>query len=60
MFNRINASIEKHGDKVRAITAKVLINSSAYPWKVADVQLQEGGVVTEYTEHVSEMERTGG
>lgn len=60
MFERINASINKNGDKVRSITVKVKVKSSKGDWKVADVQLQEGTVATEYTEHVAEMERIGG
>lgn len=60
MFERTNASINKSGDKVRSITVKVKVNSSKGPWKVADIQLQEGSVATEYVEHVAEMERVGG
>ena len=60
MFERASASINKNGDKVRSVTVKVKIKSSEGPWKVADIQLQEGSVVTEYTEHVAEMERVGG
>lgn len=59
-MERIHASINKDGDKVRAITVKVKVKSSKGPWKVADVQLQEGSVATEYVEHVAEMERVGG
>lgn len=60
MFERAGASINKNGDKVRSVTVKVKVKSSKGPWKVADIQLQEGSVVTEYTEHVAEMERVGG
>ena len=57
MFERINASVSKNGDKVRSITTKVVVRTNN-SWKVADIQLQEGSIVTEYTEHVAEMERT--
>lgn len=60
MFERINASIDKNGDKVRSITVRVKISSSQGPWRAADVQLQEGSVATEYVEHIAEMERAGG
>lgn len=60
MFERINASIAKNGDKVRSVTVKVKVKTSKGSWKVADVQLQEGSTTTEYTEHVAEMERKGG
>lgn len=60
MFERTNASIGKNGDKVRSITVKVKIKSPKGPWRVADIQLQEGSVATEYVEHVAEMERRGG
>lgn len=60
MFERVSASIHNHKKNVRAITVKVKVKSSKAPWKVADVQLQEGSVATEYVEHVAEMERVGG
>ena len=60
MFERINASIMKDNDKIRSIQVTVTIKTSQGPWKVADVQLQEGSVATEYVEHVAEMERVGG
>lgn len=60
MFERTHASISKSGDQVRSISVKVKVKSSKGPWRVADIQLQEGSVATEYTEHVAEMERTGG
>lgn len=60
MFERINATIGKNGDKVRSVTIKVKVKTSQGSWKVADIQLQEGSVATEYTEHVAEMERKGG
>lgn len=60
MFERINASIAKDSDKVKSITIKIKVSSNKGPWKVADIQLQEGSVATEYVEHVSELERTGG
>lgn len=61
MFERIGTSIGKSGNsKVRAITVRIKIKSSKGPWRIADIQLQEGSVVTEYVEHVAEMERIGG
>jgi len=60
MVERVSASIHNHRKNVRAITVKVKVKSSKTPWKVADVQLQEGSVATEYVEHVAEMERVGG
>lgn len=60
MFVRIGTSLSKNGGKVKSITVKVKVKSSGDNWKVADIQLQEGSIITEYVEHVSEMERTGG
>lgn len=60
MFERTNASIGVNSDRVKSITVKVKIDSPKGPWKVADIQLQEGSVATEYVEHVAEMERKGG
>lgn len=61
MFERVGASIEKKGDaKVKSITVRVKIKASKGSWRVADIQLQEGSVITEYTEHVAELERVGG
>lgn len=61
MFERMNASIGKDVDsKVRSVTVKVKVKTSKGPWKIADVQLQEGSMATEYVEHVAEMERKGG
>lgn len=59
MFERINASIAKNGDRVKSVTVKVKIKTTSTPagWGTADIQFQEGAVATEYTEHVSEMER---
>lgn len=60
MFERVGATIAKKGDKVKSVIVKVKINSAKTNWRVADIQFQEGSVVTEYTEHVAEMERRGG
>lgn len=59
MFERVKTSLNNNGEKVKSITVKVKINtpSGKGPWKIADIQLQEGSVATEYTEHVAEMER---
>lgn len=59
MFERIHTSVSKDGGRVKSITAKVVVKSDS-SWRVTDIQLQEGSVVTEYTEHVAEMERVGG
>ena len=61
MFERESDIIRISSDnKVKSVTVKVKIISQQYPWRVADIQFQEGASVTQYVEHVSEMERTGG
>lgn len=60
MYIRTGTSVGKSGGMVKSVTVKVKIKSSEGPWKVTDVQFQEGAVVTEYTEHISEMGRSGG
>ena len=60
MFERINSRFFRKGNRVKSVTVKVKINSSMGPWRVADMQFQEGSVATGYTEHVSEMERVKG
>ena len=59
MFERITTSISKNGGRVKSVTIKVKVNPSSPKgsWGVADIQLQEGSMSTEYTEHVAEMER---
>lgn len=59
MFERVNSSVSKNGDRVKSVTVKVKINTATKinGWGVADIQIQEGSVATEYTEHVAEMER---
>lgn len=62
MFERANAliSMADSEKKIKAINVKVKIISQQYPWKVADIQFQEGSTATEYTEHIAEMQRVGG
>ena len=60
MFNRINAVINNGGNRVKSITIKAKVKTDKGPWNIADIQLQEGSVATEYTEHVAEMERVKG
>lgn len=58
MFVRINTSVAASYQRVKAVTVKAKVKSSSGPWKIADVQFQEGSVVTSYTEHVAEMRRS--
>ena len=60
MFERKSGSISTNGERVKSVTVKAKIKSSNGPWKIADVQFQEGSVVTSYTEHVGEMEHVKG
>lgn len=59
MFQKINGTFYKNGNMVKSIKVKLKENvkSDERGWRIADVQLQEGASVTEYTEHVAEMER---
>ena len=58
MFDRVTFQITKSGDRVKSIEVKVKANTTKGPWRIADIQIQEGSVATEYVEHVSEMERS--
>lgn len=62
MFERTKASISGNGNRIKSISVKVKVRTpnKGGSWGIADIQFQEGGVATEYTEHVAEMERIKG